>query len=56
MEISRDELLYEPWKFDSFIEARNFALDWCNYYDLDIEIEPDTKDKFYVIFSEPEND
>ena len=55
--ISREELMREPWKFNSFNEARNWALLWCNYYaGLHNEIEDNTKDEFYVVFTEQEND
>ena len=53
---TREELLSEAWIFYSYKDACNFALEWCNYYDLHNEIEDNTKGEFYVIFSELENE
>lgn len=51
---TREELLNETTIFESFEEARNFALKMSNYYDLHNEIEH-AFTKYYVIFSEIDN-
>jgi len=55
---TREELLFdiqnEPTVFESFEEARNFALKMSNYYDLQNEIEH-AFTKYYVIFTEIDN-
>jgi len=53
--LTREELLSEPWIFCSYKDARNFALAWCNYYDLHNEIEHTTDDEHFVTFSEQDN-
>lgn len=52
---TREELINEPTVFESFEDARNFALKMSNYYDLHNEVEHITKTKYYVIFSEIDN-
>ena len=51
---TREELINEPTVFESFEEARNFALKMSNYYDLHNEIEH-AFTKHYVIFTEIDN-
>ena len=52
---TREELLSKAWEYDSFKDARNFALKVSNYYDLHNEVEHVTETKYLVIFSEQEN-
>ena len=52
---TREELLNETTIFDSFNDARNFALKMSNYYDLHNEVEHVTETKYLVIFSEQDN-
>lgn len=53
---TREELLSKAWEYDSFKDARNFALKVSNYYDLHNEVEHVTETKYLVIFSELENE
>ena len=53
--ITREELLSEGWEYQSFKDARDFALKMSNYYDLHNEIEHITENKYLVIFSEQDN-
>ena len=53
---TREELLNGAWEYDSFNDARNFALKMSNYYDLHNEVEHVTETKYLVIFTELDNE
>ena len=53
--ITREELLSEGWEYQSFKDARDFALKMSNYYDLQNLIEKITDTKYLVTFSEQDN-
>ena len=53
--LTREELLSEGWEYQSFKDARNFALKMSNYYDLQNLIEKITDTKYLVTFSEQDN-
>ena len=54
--ITREELLSEVWEYQSFKNARNFALKMSNYYDLQNLIEKITDTKYLVTFTDQNND